>query len=94
MIDGGGETKLTQVGEVAAGAGVEIRLPGGGLLPAAGFDQLDRPRPIGQQLPDAAPLQHRRGDPRGVGLVVAGLDEAFHFLCLHRPHYRPGTGDP
>ena len=42
MIDGGGETKLTQVGEVAAGAGVEIRLRGGGLLPAAGFDQLDR----------------------------------------------------
>jgi thiamine-monophosphate kinase len=31
---------LTRIGEVVAGAGVEIRLPGGGLLEAAGFDQL------------------------------------------------------
>jgi thiamine-monophosphate kinase len=31
---------LTQIGEVEAGSGVEIRLPGGGLLEPAGFDQL------------------------------------------------------
>lgn len=34
------EATLTPVGEVVAGSGVEIRLPGGGLLKAAGFDQL------------------------------------------------------
>ena len=34
------ETTLTPVGEVLAGTGVEIRLPGGGLLEAAGYDQL------------------------------------------------------
>ncbi|HZK16447.1 MAG TPA: thiamine-phosphate kinase [Solirubrobacterales bacterium] len=33
-------TKLTRIGEVVAGEGVEIRLPDGGLLPPAGFDQL------------------------------------------------------
>jgi len=31
---------LTRIGEVDAGSGVEIRLPGGGRLRAAGFDQL------------------------------------------------------
>ncbi len=31
---------LTRIGEVAAGEGVEIRLPGGGLLEPTGFDQL------------------------------------------------------
>jgi thiamine-monophosphate kinase len=31
---------LTRIGEVGAGEGVEIRLPGGGLLAARGFDQL------------------------------------------------------
>jgi thiamine-monophosphate kinase len=35
-----GETRLTRVGAVAAGEGVEIRLPGGGTLELAGFDQL------------------------------------------------------
>jgi len=35
-----GEAELTAVGEVVAGAGVEIRLPGGGTLAPAGFDQL------------------------------------------------------
>ncbi len=35
-----GETSLTKVGEVEAGSGVEIRLPGGRLLEPAGFDQL------------------------------------------------------
>ncbi len=35
-----GSTTLTQVGEVQAGSGVEIRLPGGRLLEPEGFDQL------------------------------------------------------
>lgn len=39
------ETTLTQVGEVLAGEGVEIRLPGGGSLPIDGYDQLGRSRP-------------------------------------------------
>jgi thiamine-monophosphate kinase len=34
------ETTLTQVGELVAGQGIEIRLPGGALLEARGFDQL------------------------------------------------------
>jgi thiamine-monophosphate kinase len=33
-------TTLTQIGEVGGGEGVEIRLPGGGILAPAGFDQL------------------------------------------------------
>jgi thiamine-monophosphate kinase len=33
-------TKLTRIGEVLAGEGVEVRLPGGGTLRPAGFDQL------------------------------------------------------
>src|SRR5690606_20261739 len=33
-------TARTRVGEVLAGSGVEIRLPGGGTLAARGFDQL------------------------------------------------------
>lgn len=36
------ETTLTPVGEVVAGNGVEIRLPGGGRVEPVGFDQLDR----------------------------------------------------
>jgi thiamine-monophosphate kinase len=36
------ETTLTQVGEVAAGGGVEIRLPGGGRLEAKGYDHFAR----------------------------------------------------
>jgi thiamine-monophosphate kinase len=40
---GAAETTLAQVGEVRAGEGVEIRLPGGGTLKPAGFDQLRRP---------------------------------------------------
>lgn len=35
-----GGVPLTKVGEVQAGSGVEIRLPGGGLLEPGGFDQL------------------------------------------------------
>jgi thiamine-monophosphate kinase len=49
MLDGAltavaarGEARLTQVGEVLAGAGVEIRLSGGALLKTTGFDQLRR----------------------------------------------------
>jgi thiamine-monophosphate kinase len=38
-----GEAKLTQIGEVAAGEGVEIRLPGGGRLEAAGYDHFADP---------------------------------------------------
>jgi thiamine-monophosphate kinase len=40
------ETTLTPIGEVVAGSGVEIRLPGGECLEPAGFDQLAR-RPAG-----------------------------------------------
>lgn len=36
------ETTLTPVGEIVAGEGVEIRLPGGRRLRAAGYDQLGR----------------------------------------------------
>jgi thiamine-monophosphate kinase len=36
------EATLTPVGEVVAGEGVEIRLPGGALLKTLGFDQLSR----------------------------------------------------
>jgi thiamine-monophosphate kinase len=36
------ETTLTPVGAVVEGKGVEIRLPGNGLLEAAGFDHLSR----------------------------------------------------
>lgn len=39
-VAGQSETRLTQIGEVVAGEGVEIRLPDGGLLKPAGFDQL------------------------------------------------------
>jgi thiamine-monophosphate kinase len=35
-----GETTLTAIGAVASGAGVEIRLPGGGILRTTGFDHL------------------------------------------------------
>jgi thiamine-monophosphate kinase len=34
------EIELTRIGEVVTGEGVEIRLPGGGLLEPTGFDQL------------------------------------------------------
>jgi len=37
------ETTLTPVGEVEAGEGVEIRLPGGGLLTARGYDHFAGP---------------------------------------------------
>jgi thiamine-monophosphate kinase len=37
------ETTLTPIGEVTTGAGVELRLPGGGRLEAAGFDHFAEP---------------------------------------------------
>jgi thiamine-monophosphate kinase len=37
----GAETTLTRIGEIYAGEGVEIRLPDGGTVAPAGFDQLD-----------------------------------------------------
>jgi thiamine-monophosphate kinase len=40
-VAAGGETTLTRVGEVVAGGGVEIKLPGGAMLNPAGFDQLE-----------------------------------------------------
>jgi|SRR6476469_3742497 len=40
LVHDKGGVALTQVGEVLAGSGVEIRLPGGGLLEPGGFDQL------------------------------------------------------
>jgi len=40
-----GETSLTPVGEILAGSGVEIRLPGGGTVETSGFDQLGRRSP-------------------------------------------------
>jgi thiamine-monophosphate kinase len=36
----GGEDRLTRIGAAYAGKGVEIRLPGGGTVAPAGFDQL------------------------------------------------------
>jgi thiamine-monophosphate kinase len=42
-IDAAAEAKLTPIGEVAAGEGVEIRLPGGGRLEAAGYDHFAAP---------------------------------------------------
>ncbi len=33
-------TRLSRIGDVLSGEGVEIRLPGGGTLPPSGFDQL------------------------------------------------------
>jgi thiamine-monophosphate kinase len=39
-VEAAGETTLTPIGEVQYGSGVEIRLPGGGLLEARGYDHL------------------------------------------------------
>jgi len=39
------DVKLTQIGVVLAGEGVEVRLPGGGDLQPRGFDQLGRAAP-------------------------------------------------
>jgi thiamine-monophosphate kinase len=37
-VEKAGETTLTPIGEVVAGEGVELRLPGGGLLESRGYD--------------------------------------------------------
>jgi thiamine-monophosphate kinase len=37
------ETTLTPIGEVRPGEGVEIRLPGGGLLEVRGYDHFPKP---------------------------------------------------
>jgi thiamine-monophosphate kinase len=55
-MEAGGETKLTAIGEVYEGEGVEIRLPGGGLLGAAGYDHFAAPT---RENPSAA--RERRG---------------------------------
>jgi thiamine-monophosphate kinase len=41
-----GESSLTAIGEVEAGEGVEIRLPGGGRLEAPGYDHFAAPTPV------------------------------------------------
>jgi thiamine-monophosphate kinase len=55
-VEAAGETDLTAIGEVAAGEGVELRLPGGGRLEAAGYDHLAPPI---RETPSAA--RERRG---------------------------------
>lgn len=55
-IDAAGETTLTAIGEVSAGEGVEIRLPEGGRLEAAGYDHFAAPS---RESPSAA--RERRG---------------------------------
>ncbi|HET8955940.1 MAG TPA: thiamine-phosphate kinase [Solirubrobacterales bacterium] len=42
-VGAAGEASLTAIGEIAAGEGVEIRLPGGGQLEAAGYDHFAEP---------------------------------------------------
>lgn len=43
-IDDIGETRLTPIGEVGTGEGVELRLPAGGLLEIRGYDHFSEPR--------------------------------------------------
>jgi thiamine-monophosphate kinase len=42
-VDDAAETALTEIGRVTAGGGVELRLPGGGLLEARGYDHFGGP---------------------------------------------------
>ena len=42
-LEQAGETGLTRIGKVSSGAGVEIRLPGGGLLETEGYDHFEEP---------------------------------------------------
>ena len=46
------ETNLTAIGQVTAGEGVELRLPGGGLLQTRGYDHLAEPS---RESPSATP---------------------------------------
>ena len=56
-VDAAGEASLITIGEVAEGTGVEIRLPGGGQLEAAGYDHFaERSRE------DRSKARARRGD--------------------------------
>jgi len=55
-VESAGETDLTGIGGVVAGEGVELRLPGGGLLEAAGYDHFATPS---RESPSAA--RERRG---------------------------------
>jgi thiamine monophosphate kinase len=50
-MEAAGETNLTAIGEIREGEGVEIRLPGGGLLEAAGYDHF---APPSRETPSAA----------------------------------------
>jgi thiamine-monophosphate kinase len=43
LVAEAGEAELTRIGVVEAGTGVEIRLPGGGLLETQGYDHLREP---------------------------------------------------
>jgi hypothetical protein len=43
-------------------------------------------RVVAEQLADAAPPQHRLGDQRGLGPVVARLDQALEAIGLHDFH--------
>jgi hypothetical protein len=43
-------------------------------------------RVVGEQLADAAPAQHRLGDQRRLGPVVARLDQALQAIRLHGFH--------
>src|SRR3954470_29875 len=52
MFGEAAETTLTPIGEARAGEGVEIRLPGGGLLRTRGYDHLAGPE---RESPSAAP---------------------------------------
>lgn len=56
-MEAAGEAALTAIGEVSAGDGVEIRLPGGGRLEAAGYDHFAA---RSRESPSAA--RERRGD--------------------------------
>jgi thiamine-monophosphate kinase len=48
LVGEAGEAGMRTVGELLAGEGVEVRLPGGRTLPTAGFDHLARGRPGGR----------------------------------------------
>jgi thiamine-monophosphate kinase len=50
-VETAGETTLTAIGEICEGEGVEIRLPGGGRLEAAGYDHFAAPS---REIPSAA----------------------------------------
>ena len=86
---------LTRIGEVVAGEGVEIRLPGGRTLEPSGFDQLGLSvGTVGEQLADATTPEHRLGDERRLGPVAAAFDKRFEPLLLHGSPIGHGRRDP